>query len=166
VAANSSRKIGQNTRLNYVIPARLESLLARYREQKQVRPGPLVRKLVTDFVKGEVDIDIDLLEHPKGRRTSVDLPANVFEAFEHKCEEIEAPTKASIIAALLLSFLPNRVETKRGKTVPVKIPAALYSKIYDQFGPGPARSVVVEALSFALQQLNSDSIAETARVGN
>jgi hypothetical protein len=146
------------TRLNYVIPNRLEHLLTQYCAQTQMKPGPLVRRLVGDFLKGEVGINVGDLEHPKGRRTSVDLPARLLAALEVRCEEIEAPTKAAVIAALLGDFLPPRVETEGIEKLTVSVPTSIYTKIYKRYGPGPDEEVLVEALCDLIQKNESKAI--------
>lgn len=150
------------TRLNYVIPNRLEHLLSQYCAQTQMRSGPLVRRLIGDFLKGEFDIDREALEHPKGRRTSVDLPSRTLAAFEERCEAIKAPTKAAVIAALLGAFLPPRVNTEGIEKVTVEVPSSIYTKIYEYYGPGPDEEVFVEALCDLIQKNESKAIpAET-----
>jgi hypothetical protein len=148
----------ESVRLNYVIPGRLGHLLQQYCAQTEMKPGPLVRRLVSDFVKGDIGINLDEMTHPKGRRTSVDLPGRLLEALEVKCEEIGAPTKAAVIAALLGDFLPPRVDTEGIEKVTVAIPTSIYSKIYDRYGPGPIEDVVIEALCDLIQKNNSRAV--------
>lgn len=152
------QKPDTTTRLNYVIPNRLEHLLSQYCAQTQIRPGPLVRRLMGDFLKGEIEVDRDALEHPKGRRTSVDLPSRLLGAFEQRCEEIGAPTKAALIAALLGDFLPPRVNTDGIEKITVEVPTSIYSKIYKRYGPGPDEEVLVEALCDLIQKNESKAI--------
>lgn len=144
--------------LNYVIPGRLEHLLAQYCAQTGAKPGPLVRRLISDFIKGDTGVNLDELEHPKGRRTSVDLPMRLLDALEVKCEEIGAPTKAALIAALLGDFLPPRVDTEGVEKVTVAIPTSIFSKIYARYGPGPTEEVVVDALCDLIQKNDSRAI--------
>jgi len=148
--------------LNYVLPPNLEHLLAQYCAQTQMKPGLLVRRLVSDFLKGEVGINVTDLKHPKGRRTSFSLPARLLTALEERCEEIEAPTKAALIAALLGDFLPPRVNMDGIEKLTVEIPTSIYTKIYERYGPGPDDEVVVEALCDLIQKNDSKAIpAET-----
>jgi hypothetical protein len=123
-----------------------------------MKPGPLVRRLITDFLKGEVGLNLDGLEHPKGRRTSVDLPTRLLAALGQRCEEIGAPTKAALIAALLADFLPPRVQIDATEKITVALPADILSKIYERYGPGPYEDVVVEALCDLLQKNESKAI--------
>jgi hypothetical protein len=146
------------TRLNYVIPAKLEHLLGQYCTQTEMKSGPLVRRLVSDFLKGEIGINVEDLEHPKGRRTSVDLPGRLLAAFETRCEEIGAPTKAAVIAALLGDFLPPRVDTDGIEKIRVDVPTSIYSKIYERYGPGPDDEVIVDALCDLIQKNQSRAI--------
>jgi len=146
------------TRLNYVIPGNLEHLLARYCVQTEMKPGPLVRRLITDFMKGEIVLTQADLDHPRGKRTSVDLPVRLLDAFEGRCEEIKAPTKAAVIAALLREFLPPRVSTEGIEKIAVSVPTTIYNKIYKRYGPGPAEEVIVEALCDLIQKNESRAI--------
>jgi len=146
------------TRLNYVIPNRLEHLLTQYCAQTQIRSGPLVRRLIGDFLKDEIGVITADLEHPKGRRTSVDLPMRLFAALEQRCEEIGAPTKAALIAALLNSFLPPRVNTDGIEKISLDVPASIYNQIYERYGPGPNDEVIVEALCDLIQKNQSRAI--------
>lgn len=147
-----------HTRLNYVIPAQMEHLLTRYCVQTEMKPGPLVRRLITDFVKGEISLDVNALAHPQGRRTSVDLPARLLAAFEERCEQIKAPTKAALIAGLLGGFLPTRIDTDTVERITVGVPSAVFSKIYTQYGPGPSDEVIVTALCDLIQKNQSRAI--------
>jgi len=147
------------TCLNYVIPNRLAHLLARYCAQTEMKPGPLVRRLVTDFLKGEVGINLEDLKHPKGRRTQVVLPMRLLTVLEQRCEEIGAPTKAAVIAALLGDFLPPRVQIDDSEKITVAIPAEIFNKIYKHYGPGPTEELVIEALCDLLQKNESRAIA-------
>jgi len=146
------------TRLNYVIPGRLEHLLTQYCAQTGAKPGPLVRRLVSDFLKGEVGINLEDMKHPKGRRTSVDLPVRLLDALEVKCEEIGAPTKAALIASLLGDFLPPRVNTDGIEKISISVPTWIYSKIYSYYGPGPDDEVFIEALCDLIQKNDSRAI--------
>lgn len=147
-----------HTRLNYVIPAEMEHLLTRYCVQTEMKPGPLVRRLITDFIKGEVGVNLDKLTHPQGRRTSVDLPARLLAAFEERCEQIKAPTKAALIAGLLGDFLPTRVDTDNVERITVGVPSAVFSKIYERYGPGPNDEVIVDALCDLIQKNQSRAV--------
>jgi hypothetical protein len=149
------KQADSQTSLNYVIPNRLAHLLARYCAQTGVKSSPLVRRLITDFLKGESGIDLEDLKHPNGRRTQVMLPARLLTALEQRCEEIEAPTKAAVIAALLADFLPPRVQIDDASTITVRIPSEIFSKIYERYGPGPAEELVVEALCDLIQKTES-----------
>lgn len=146
------------TRLNYVIPAKLEHLLGQYCAQTEMKPGPLVRRLITDFLKGEIGVNIEELEHPRGKRTSVDLPSRLLAALEERCEEIGAPTKAALIAALLNDFVPPRVESEGIEKVRIEVPTSIYSKIYERYGPGPDEEVIVDALCDLIQKNQSRAI--------
>jgi hypothetical protein len=151
---------GPHTRLNYVIPAEMERLLTQYCIQTEMKPGPLVRRLITDFCKGESNIVIEKdLVHPQGRRTSVDLPARLLRAFEDRCDIVGAPTKAAMIAGLLGDFLPSRVADCGSERLAVTIPASIYSKIYRQYGPGPDDEVIVSALCDLIQKNQSRAIS-------
>lgn len=147
-----------HTRLNYVIPAEMEHLLTRYCVQTEMKPGPLVRRLITDFIKGEIGINLDKLEHPQGRRTSVDLPSRLLGAFEERCQQIGAPTKAAVIAGLLGDFLPTRVGEDRTENVSIAVPSSIFSKIYAQYGPGPFDEVIINALCDLIQKNQSRAI--------
>ena len=146
------------TRLNYVIPTGIARLLESYCAQTQMKAGPLVRRLVSDFLKGEIGINIEDLEHPRGRRTSVDLPSRLLAAFEERCEEIEAPTKAAVIARLLADFLPPRVCQDGIEKLTVGIPTSIYQQIYERYGPGPKDEVLVEALCDLIQKNDSRAV--------
>lgn len=146
------------TRLNYVIPAKLEHLLGQYCAQTEMKPGPLVRRLITDFLKGEIGVNIEELEHPRGKRTSVDLPSRLLAALEERCEEIGVPTKAALIAALLGDFVPPRVESEGIEKVRIEVPTSIYSKIYERYGPGPDDEVIVDALCDLIQKNQSRAI--------
>lgn len=149
------------TRLNYVIPVDLEHLLSRYCAQTEMKSGPLVRRLISDFVKGDIELNCEALEHPKGRRTSVDLPARLLGALEERCEHMGVPTKAALIAALLRYFVPPRVDLV-GEKLSVEIPTSIFMKIYERYGPGPDDEVIVDALCDLIQKTQSRAIpAET-----
>ena len=143
--------------LNYVIPPTLDHLLAQYCAQTEIRPGALVRRLVTDFLKGDVGVNVTDLVHPKGRRTSFNLPGRLLAALGAKCEEIDA-TKAAVIAALLGDFLPPRVNTDGIEKIAVAIPTSIYTKIYNRYGPGPDEEVLVEALCDLIQKNESRAV--------
>jgi hypothetical protein len=147
-----------HTRLNYVIPAQMEHLLTRYCVQTEMKPGPLVRRLITDFVKGEVGVNAEVLVHPHGRRTSVDLPARLLAAFEARCDQVKAPTKAALIAGLLGDFLPTRIDSDTVERITVGVPSVVFSKIYAQYGPGPSDEVIVTALCDLIQKNQSRAI--------
>ena len=146
------------TRLNYVIPAKLEHLLARYCAQTGAKSGPLVRRLITDFLKGEIGVNLSDLRHPRGKRTSVDLPCRLLEAFEQRCEEVGAPTKAALIAALLQEFLPPRVNITDIECITVSVPTTILHKIHNYYGPGPDEEVMIEALCDLIQKNDSRAI--------
>jgi len=146
------------TRLNYVIPKRLDRLLLQYCTQTQMKSGPLVRRLIGGFLQNEISVRVDELEHPKGRRTSVDLPERLLMALEKRCEEIGAPTKAALIAGLLGDFLPPRVCDEGVEKVSIEIPSTIYTKIYTHYGPGPHDEVFVEALCDLIQKNESKAI--------
>jgi hypothetical protein len=148
--------------LNYVLPPNLEHLLSQYCAQTQMKPGLLVRRLVSDFLKGETGVNLDDLKHPKGRRTSFSLSSRLLAALEERCEEIGAPTKAALIAALLGDFLPPRVNMEGIEKVTIEVPTSIFSKIYELYGPGPTEEVVIEALCDLIQKNDSRAIpAET-----
>lgn len=146
------------TRFNYVIPNRLEHLLAQYCAQTGIRPGPLVRRLISDFLKGETGVNIEELDHPKGRRSQVDLPERLLNSLETRCQEIGAPTKAALIAALLGDFLPPRVDTDGIEKVTIEVPTSIYQRIYERYGPGPKDEILVEALCDLIQKNDSKAI--------
>ena len=146
------------TRLNYVIPDNLEHLLQCYCTQTEMKSGPLVRRLITDFVKGEIILDPSELEHPKGRRTSVDLPGRLLVALEERCVELGAPTKAALIACLLNTWLPSRVDAEGVETLSIAVPASIYTKIYERYGPGPKDEIIIEALCDLIQKNRSRAI--------
>lgn len=148
----------QHTRLNYVIPADMEHLLTQYCVQTEMKPGPLVRRLITDFLKGEVGVNTEKLEHPKGRRTSVDLPERLLGALEERCQQLGVPTKAALIAGLLSDFLPSRVNFDSVERITVGVPSSIFSKIYKQYGPGPDDEVIVNALCDLIQKNQSRAI--------
>ena len=155
-------KPSPTTRLNYVIPKRLDRLLSQYCAQTQMKSGPLVRRLIGDFLNNEIVVVADELEHPKGRRTSVDLPERLLTALEKRCVEIGAPTKAALIAGLLGDFLPPRVCDEGVEKVSIEIPSTIYTKIYAHYGPGPHDEVFVEALCDLIQKNESKAVpAET-----
>jgi len=151
-------KPNSTTRLNYVIPNRLDRLLSQYCAQTQMKSGPLVRRLIVGFLKNEIAVQVNELEHPKGRRTSVDLPARLLTALEVRCEEIGVPTKAALIAGLLGDFLPPRVNDEGVEKVSIEIPSTVYTKIYAHYGPGPDDEVFVEALCDLIQKNESKAI--------
>jgi len=125
-----------------------------------MKPGPLVRRLITDFLKGELGIsrDPEKLVHPQGRRTSVDLPTRSLKALEERAEQLGAQTKAAVIAALLEDFLPSRVNTDGIEKINIEIPAPIFSKIYTRYGPGPNEEVLVEALCDLIQKNESKAV--------
>lgn len=148
-----------HTRLNYVIPEELERLLTQYCIQTEMKPGPLVRRLVTDFLKGDINCtEWGALDHPKGRRTSVDLPSRLLEQLEARCLQIKAPTKAAVIARLLADFLPARVAEDGSERVAISVPASIFNQIYTVYGPGGNDEVVVEALCDLIQRTRSRAI--------
>jgi hypothetical protein len=114
--------------------------------------------LISDFLKGETGINLEDMKHPKGRRTSVDLPVRLLGALEARCEDIGAPTKAALIASLLGDFLPPRVNTDGIEKISIAIPAWIYNKIYKYYGPGPEDEIFVEALCDLIQKNDSRAV--------
>ena len=130
--------------LNYVIPNQLEDLLTRYCRQNHVAPSALIRRLILEYVEG--DRSIDPSEHPKGRRTTVALSGKLLNAFEHRISANQHATKASVIAALLSGFLPNRVHSGDTIRLAADLPVEVFNKVYDRYGPGPIDYVIIKAL--------------------
>lgn len=157
-ATPAPQNLESSTRLNYVIPGRLDHLLTQYCAQTQMKPGPLVRRLICDFLKGEVEVGKKVLVHPQGRRTQVDLPERLLWALEERCREKGIPTKAALIAALLGDFLPPRVSADGIEKVSVELPTSIYSKIYERYGPGPKDEIILDALCDLIQKNDSKAI--------
>ena len=131
--------------LNYVIPHDLEALLARYCSQVGSKPAALIRHLISEFLKGELRIDVATLEHPKGRRTSLTLPERLLGSLEESAASF-GKTKAAIIASLLASFLPPRVDVADFVRAEVDLPTEVFNQIYEIYGPGPLDAVIIAAL--------------------
>lgn len=147
-----------NVQLNYVIPNQLEDLLTRYCRQNLVAPSALIRRLILEYVEG--DRSIDPSEHPKGRRTTVALQERLLGAFEHQISVNQHATKASVIAALLSGFLPNRVHSGDTIRLETDLPVEVFNKVYDRYGPGPVNSVIVKALQHLAESVE---LAEEAK---
>ena len=141
----------RTVQLNYVIPIHLEDLLTRYCSQNLVSPSALLRQLVLEYVEG--DRHIEPCEHPKGRRTTVALPARLLEALEQHITSGGHATKASVIAALLSAFLPNRVLSGETVNIEAALPVEVLNKVYDRYGPGPLSEVIQKALQSVADQI-------------
>lgn len=131
--------------LNYVIPTDLQDLLARYCTQNLVSPSALVRRLILEYVEGDKSITPG--DHPKGRRTTVALGSRLLSAFEQRVmDDGFDATKASVIAALLSDFLPNRVHSGDTVRVELDLPVEVFNRVVSRYGPGPTEDVIKKAL--------------------
>src|SRR3990167_6091381 len=118
----------EQVQLNYVLPEDLDKLLQRYCEQTGLQASTVLRRLISDWIGGEVAVE-GAPEHPKGRRTSAYLPVRLLAAFEDKIENESKGTKSGVIAALLQEYLESRTQMGDTVAVVVRLPVALYEQL-------------------------------------
>lgn len=148
--------------LNYVIPQDLDGLLTQYCEQNLVSPSALVRQLILEYLEG--DREVDAFDHPRGRRTTVALTENLLKTFETTVDIRGHKTKASVIAALLYEYLPNRIHSAETIRVDMELPVDVFNTIFEVFGPGPTDKVVQTALESVVNSLapRSETVKEAS----
>lgn len=134
----------RTVQLNYVIPIDLEDLLARYCKQNLVSPSALIRRLILEYIEGSRYISPG--EHPVGRRTTAALSTRLLNEFTRQIESRGHATKASVIAALLSDFLPNRVYSGDTVKVAIDLPVEVFNKVYERYGPGPVETIFAAAM--------------------
>ncbi len=150
----------RTVQLNYVIPIDLEDLLARYCKQNLVSPSALIRRLILEYIEG--DCYVSPGEHPVGRRTTAALSSRLLDGFSRHIESNGHSTKASVIAALLSAFLPNRVYSGDTVKVTLDLPVEVFNKVYDRYGPGPVEAIFAAAMADAAKADNRIKEANSA----
>lgn len=144
--------------LNYVLPTEISNILDTYCEQNLVSPSALIRRLICEYI--EHNRDVQPKAHPKGRRTTVSLNSKTLNLFDETVKSRKHGTKSSVIAALLMDFLPNRVlAADEMVNISVRLPKQVINALCYYYNSPDMEYVVVKTVNNVYDSIKSE-IAE------